>query len=179
MRWCRISVGQKIHAECSSKWLCRLTSALAFHAERSSNSYPSHHLGTVVGQGGYLLWASAPPGESLTANQGWCRQTRKLLCGGSVSQLGPKPFLCATPPSWRVGSCSHWAVVVGLSCSDRGHHVPALTVTSGGWVSGFDVARWGTPCGYRRFSFFLSSAPFRVSFLSVCDSDVRSTLRRP
>ena len=45
------------------KWLCRLTSALDFHAERSSNGYASHHLGTVVGQSGHLLWASAPLGQ--------------------------------------------------------------------------------------------------------------------
>ena len=119
MRWCGISVGQKIHAECSSngcagfprraliKCLCPLISALDSHTERSSEGYPSHHLGTVVGHGGHLLWASAPPSGS--PNQGRCRQTRKLLCGGSVSQLGPKPFLCAGPTSWRVGSYSHWS----------------------------------------------------------------------
>ena len=40
-----------------------------------------------------------PPTEADAA------ETRKLLRGGSVSQLGPKPLLCATPPPrWRVGS---------------------------------------------------------------------------
>ena len=38
------------------------------------------------------------------------------------------------------------SVVSSLSCPDRGHHVPALTVTSGGRV-GFDVAFSGTPFG--------------------------------
>ena len=28
-----------------------------------------------------------------------------------MSHLGPKPFLCATPPRWRVGSYGHWSVV--------------------------------------------------------------------
>ena len=41
------------------------------------------------------------------------------------------------------------SVVAGLSCSDRGHHVPALTVTSGGRGVGFDVACSGTPGGSR------------------------------
>ena len=37
----------------------------------------------------------------------------------------------------------------GLSWSDRGHHVPALTVTSGGRGVGFDVACSGTPARHR------------------------------
>ena len=40
-------------------------------------------------------------------------------------------------------------VVAGLSWPDRGHHVPALTVTSGGRGVGFDVACSGTPGGSR------------------------------
>ena len=54
----------------------------------------------------------------------------------------------------------------GLSWSDRGHHVPALTVTSGGRGVGFDVACSRTPCGCRRLPFFFS-APHLIVHLSL------------
>ena len=41
------------------------------------------------------------------------------------------------------------SVVTSLSCADRGHHVPALTVTSGERGVGSDVACSGTPGGSR------------------------------
>ena len=41
------------------------------------------------------------------------------------------------------------SVVAGLSWPDRGHHVPALTATSGGRNVGFDVACLGMPGGFR------------------------------
>ena len=43
-----------------------------------------------------------------------------------------------------------WRVVAGLSRADRGHHVPALAVTSGGRGVGFDVATSGTAGGSSR-----------------------------
>ena len=41
------------------------------------------------------------------------------------------------------------SVAASLSWPDRGHHIPALTVTSGGRGVGFDVACSGTPGGSR------------------------------
>ena len=40
------------------------------------------------------------------------------------------------------------SVVVSLSWPDRGHHVPALTMTSSGRGVGFDEASSGTPSGF-------------------------------
>ena len=55
-----------------------------------------------------------------------------------MSQLGPKPFLCATPPRWPVGSHGHWL------WHARGHPVAIVDPP-----------------------FSLCYAPFRASFLAV------------
>ena len=59
------------------------------------------------------------------------------------------------------------SVVAGLSWPDRGHHVPALTVTSGGRGVGFNVACSGTPGG---------STP--ATHLELCNSICNCSLYR-
>ena len=50
------------------------------------------------------------------------------------------------------------SVVASLSWPDRGHHVPALTVTSGGRGVGFDMHAWGRLVVH--FSIFFTSRGF-------------------
>ena len=50
------------------------------------------------------------------------------------------------------------SVVASLSWPNRGHHVPALTVTSGGRGVGFDMHAWG--CLVVHFSIFFTSRGF-------------------
>ena len=51
---------------------------------------------------------------------------------------------CVAPPRWRVDSYRRKSLSV-LPCSDRGRHIPALTVMNGGRGVGFDMARSETP----------------------------------
>ena len=93
--------------------------------------------------------------------------------GGSMSYFGPKPFLSATPPRWRVDSCGHWSVV-RLVMADRG-----LTVTSGGGVTGLTWHARGHLVAIVVFPFFSQLRNFLGVFPCCCGSDARSTLRRP
>ena len=89
-----------------------------------------------------VLQASAPPsGRRLQTEADAVIHVRTFscifpcLCSSDVMRLrasasGHAPP-GATPPRWRVHSYRHLSSS-SLSRSDRGHHVPALTVTSGG-----------------------------------------------
>ena len=139
MRWCRISVGQKIHAECSS------------------NGYPRHHLGTVFGQSGHLLSASAPPcgsrppTKAVAAKRESC--SAEDLCRNSVQNLSS-----VLPPSWRVGSYSHWSVVRLVMVR------PRASRSSSHRDEWLDVAWSGTLLWLSSFFF---SAPHLFVYLSL------------
>ena len=71
------------------------------------------------------------------------------------------------------------SVVASLSWPDRGHHVPTLTVTSGGRGVGFDMHAWG-----RLVVHFPASSPLGASVPSLhlharCSSFVRKDRRCP
>ena len=85
----------------------------------------SHVLFTAVAAGTSSKSGHPPPGMRLRASASGCYTA--TLVGPLFSPLA----------------------VAGLSCPDRGHHVPALVVTSGGRGVGVDVACLGTPGGFR------------------------------
>ena len=93
--------------------------------------------------------AVLPEGVTKTPRQG-CRELRHAeVSFYLLLRRGAAAF--PTPLTRRRASARSTplipSVVSSLSCPDRGHHVPALTVTSGGRGVGFDVAFSGTPFG--------------------------------
>ena len=69
-----------------------------------------------------------------------------LTCRGAAAKSTPLTRRGAAARSTPLGP----SVVTSLSWPDRGHHVPALTVTSGGRGVGFDMHAWGRLVVLRR-----------------------------
>ena len=126
---------------------------------------------------GWTRWSStlgiSTSGWMPTANRNWCRETRKLLC---IRQQGQLEEPCRTSVQSissvlhrHVGESVFIAIGRSSGLSDRGHHVPALTVTSGG--RGRQVVVVVPP-------FFSLLRTFSCIFPCCCGSNAQLTLRQ-
>ena len=102
-----------------------------------------------------------------------------LACKGAAARSTPLTRRGAAARSTLLRP----SVVASLSWPDRGHHVPALTVVSGGRGVGFDMHAWGRLVVLRRlFNSIFSAIPLteRISgdnvLMNICAARVAHVL---